>query len=239
MNIQELTIFVRVVCSTDNGEDDNERVYRVVQKLFVACDRFALTGEFFNPNALVSILRFSEYEPNQICVQVFWNQIVRRELSNSNFAGDASWAFKLCVQHMVFAYFAQTFKQRMHILKSMIQNGKRQLDALREWKQTQRMMGNVPHRKEDDDMELDDLEIDTNVIEFYAKSFAYNFCKELRIFLDKVLDTAMDRALRLPSSPQLFDPSKKSGVRGTKIYQEVISHGGSVDDDDDGDDDDV
>ena len=68
MNIQELTIFVRVVCSTDNGEDDNERVYRIVQKLFVACDRFTYGMNFSIP-ALVSILRFSEYEPNQICVR--------------------------------------------------------------------------------------------------------------------------------------------------------------------------
>ena len=82
MNIQELTIFVRVVCSTDNGEDDNERVYRIVQKLFVACDRFALTGEFFNPNALVSILRFSEYEPNQICVRGVRARSARISLSS-------------------------------------------------------------------------------------------------------------------------------------------------------------
>jgi hypothetical protein len=131
---------------------------------------------------------------------------------------------------MVFSYVAQAFKHRMHVLKNMIQNGKRQLDALREWKQTQRMMGNVPHRNEDE-MELDDLEIDSNVIEFYAKSFAYNFCKDLRLFLDRVLDTAMDRALRIPSSPRLFDPVKP-GALGSEIYRKVISHG-SVDDDDD------
>ena len=82
-------------------------------------------------------------------VQYFWNQIARRELLGSNRAGDASWAFKFCVQHMIYATIAQAFKQRMFELKKMIQNGERQLDALREWKQTQRMMGNVPHRRND------------------------------------------------------------------------------------------
>ena len=68
ITIEELKILVQTVCSTDNGENKDQHFYRVVQKLFVACDRFAVTGEFFNPNALVSILQFSEYGPNQICV---------------------------------------------------------------------------------------------------------------------------------------------------------------------------
>ena len=169
-------------------------------------------------------------------VQYFWNQIARRELLGSNRAGDASWAFKFCVQHMIYATIAQAFKQRMLELKKMIQNGERQLDALREWKQTQRMMGNVPHRRNDQDvMDVDDLEIDLDEIGFYAKSFAYNFCKDLRIFLDKVLDTAMDRALRVPTSSRLFD-SMKPGIRGQRIYRQVISHVRRDDDDDEGDD---
>jgi len=221
----ELSMFIQAMNSTDNGEDINERVIRVVQRLFVACDRFALSGEFFNPNALVAILRFSEYNPNKNCVQHFWNTIAIKQLLGSNRAGDASWAFKLCIQHIIYSNIAQSFKQRMITLKNMIQNGKKQLNALKEWKRVQRVMGNLPHQnRNDDEMDVDDLEMESDVIVFYAQNFAYNFCKDLRLFLDRVLDTALDRALRIQSPSRMFDSTKSHGQKGTKMYQDAIAH---------------
>lgn len=246
LTVEELAGLVRatgIKSGRLNTSEDSRRVFVLVEKLFQACDKFALSDSFFNGNALLVILRHVSYSIEKVCLEYFWKQVVQPQIMNNGRAGDASWAFKFCVQAIIFSDTAVSCANRMTELQELARKSKTQVDALRQWKKIQREMSKRPSLLNENDMAMDvDDEFSYELVVWLARSFAYNLLDEPRQFLDHVLEVALDRALRVPPSPRLRE--RRSGK---EVYDQAMSMGvtetradaGFVPDKDEDEDDDI
>jgi len=202
--------------STSFGDERRALLVNVIQKMFTYADKYSSMRQL-SPRMFCDMLLHCvpDTMKDDRCLNYFWTWIARREKTNYTRMNEAGFWVKLAMQYVAFCCHSGAFySEKVLPIRRSIGRKDLQMEALISWNAIRKEFPRGQKPFDGQTMDMDEVAVSVSEL----KRVACHFILDLNAGeLDRVLDKAKDRALRVS-----FGLRKSSSSPGSELYRKAM-----------------